>query len=83
MFYGDFGIKIVVKIFGKWENKSDICTRKTGNTGSAAAGNEKKMQKSSKKIWWFKKKVLSLHHFPLEKSGMLKKDLILGLDKVL
>ena len=44
---------------------------------------KKKVQKSSKKIWWFKKKVLSLHHFPLEKSGMLKRDLILGLDKVL
>ena len=52
-------------------------------TRAALLRETKKIAKSSKKIWWFKKKVLSLHHFPLEKSGMLKKDLILGLDKVL
>jgi hypothetical protein len=42
-------------------------------TRAALLRETKKNAKSSKKIWWFKKKVLSLHHFPLEKSGMLKK----------
>jgi hypothetical protein len=54
-----------------------------GKHGQRCCGKRKKIAKSSKKIWWFKKKVLSLHHFPLEKSGMLIRYLILGLDKVL
>ena len=65
------------------EKISQIFALAKRETRAALLRETKKMQKSSKKIWWFKKKVLSLHHFPLEKSGMLKKDLILGLDKVL
>ncbi|MBQ2416285.1 MAG: hypothetical protein II283_07650, partial [Alistipes sp.] len=55
------------------EKISQIFALAKRETRAALLRETKKMQKSSKKIWWFKKKVLSLHHFPLEKSGMLKK----------
>jgi hypothetical protein len=42
-------------------------------TRAALLRETKKNAKSSKKIWWFKKKVLSLHHFPLEKKRDAKK----------